>query len=208
MAAPLHTFKKKRSVSEERRFGVASRMIADRESFPDGATPDFNSDVPRKGVHMEASSSRSRINTLALLLLCAALPFCQGCKTDLHSPDGDTTETHETQTSASSTEAQNEVHPSKPTKPLDKNIVKKIRKSVPVPKGTVGVSGSVVLGDVNGDGKVTEADPKVAIALSSGKKKPTPRQLVAIDFNHDGAVNVSEVTALQKAVKAHAKGSH
>jgi hypothetical protein len=152
---------------------------------------------------MEALPSRSIIHSLALLVLCAALPFGAGCKSDIHYSDKDT----DRSTERPATDDRLDIHPSVAIKPINKSVIAKIGKPVAAPKGKTGGSGKIILGDLDGDGKVTDQDAKQAIMLSTGKQTPSPKQLAAIDFNHDGQVNVSEVTALRRVVQSKAKAS-
>ncbi|MGQ9696523.1 MAG: Ig-like domain-containing protein [Armatimonadota bacterium] len=60
----------------------------------------------------------------------------------------------------------------------------------------------VVLGDVNGDGKVSVADATLALRFAIGMQQPTGSQLQAGDLDGNGKIEVKEVTRiLRYAVK-------
>jgi len=64
----------------------------------------------------------------------------------------------------------------------------------------------VVLGDVNGDGKVSVADATLALRFAVGMQKPTASQLQAGDLDGNGKIEVKEVTRiLRYAVKLSAQ---
>jgi len=98
------------------------------------------------------------------------------------------------------------VAPSPPPKPLEKDVYKKIGKPF---VRTVRGQGKlkVALGDMNGDGKVTDADTKAAMDLAVEKARPTPKQLAAGDPNNDGVISVPEATAIDLAIKKRTAGS-
>ncbi len=58
----------------------------------------------------------------------------------------------------------------------------------------------VVAGDVDGNGKVTAMDARLALRISAKLDEPTPEQLAAADFNSDGKVNAMDArNILRKA---------
>lgn len=64
----------------------------------------------------------------------------------------------------------------------------------------------VVLGDLNGDGKVTVADATLALRFAVNIQKPTASQLQAGDLDGNGKIEVKEVTRiLRYAVKLSAQ---
>jgi hypothetical protein len=59
----------------------------------------------------------------------------------------------------------------------------------------------VLLGDVNGDGRVNVQDATLALSIAVGTLTPTAEQNSAADVNPDGKVNVQDATLiLRKAV--------
>lgn len=50
-----------------------------------------------------------------------------------------------------------------------------------------------VLGDVNGDGKITSGDARLALRFSAGMELPTQAQKTAADLNKDGSVTLKDV---------------
>ncbi len=60
----------------------------------------------------------------------------------------------------------------------------------------------VLLGDLNGDGKITAADARLVLRISAKLDSPTPEQAKAADFNGDGKVNAADARlVLRKAAK-------
>lgn len=49
-----------------------------------------------------------------------------------------------------------------------------------------------VKGDLNGDGKVTAADARIALQIAAGLKKPTAEQLKAGDIDGDGKITAKD----------------
>ncbi len=49
------------------------------------------------------------------------------------------------------------------------------------------------LGDINGDGKITSADARLALRFSAGMEKPTSAQKTASDVNGDGKITIEDV---------------
>jgi hypothetical protein len=59
---------------------------------------------------------------------------------------------------------------------------------------------TAVLGDLNGDGKVTTSDVTIALRIAVGLQKATAEQLAAGDLNKDGRIGISEVNRILRAV--------
>lgn len=55
------------------------------------------------------------------------------------------------------------------------------------------VKAESILGDVNGDGKITSDDARLALRYSAGMEKPSSAKKTAADVNKDGAVTVEDV---------------
>jgi hypothetical protein len=147
----------------------------------------------RKGSGMCSSFGR-RIGPRAMLVaLSAILVVGSGCRSkgeeaiDLKLPPDAT--------------AQKKITMPPPTPRLEPGIYKKVGK--PVSRTVEGEKAArkAILGDMNGDGKVTNADAEVAIDLAVSKADPDPQQLAAGDMNNDGKINISEVTAINRALK-------
>lgn len=60
---------------------------------------------------------------------------------------------------------------------------------------------SVVLGDVNGDGKVTTADVGLANSFAKGVKEPSEVEFLVADINGDGKVTTSDVGKINSIAK-------
>ena len=50
----------------------------------------------------------------------------------------------------------------------------------------------VSLGDVNGDGKITAADARLALRIAAQLENPTPEQFYAADLTGDGKITASD----------------
>ncbi len=55
---------------------------------------------------------------------------------------------------------------------------------------------SVIKGDLNGDGKVTAADARIALQIAAGLQKPTAEQLKAGDIDGDGKIGANDARAI------------
>lgn len=55
-----------------------------------------------------------------------------------------------------------------------------------------GIKKPVVMGDLNGDGKVTAADARIALRIASKMQKPTAVQLKTGDINGDGKITAAD----------------
>jgi regulation of enolase protein 1 (concanavalin A-like superfamily) len=64
---------------------------------------------------------------------------------------------------------------------------------------TVPPTPAVVLGDVNGDGKVGIPDATLALQMAVGKLQPTSEQLAAGDLNKNGRIDIPDVTKILRA---------
>jgi len=60
----------------------------------------------------------------------------------------------------------------------------------------VTVPGSLLLGDVNGDGKVKSNDAALALRIAAGLVEPTPEQILAADMNGDGKIRSNDAFAI------------
>lgn len=58
----------------------------------------------------------------------------------------------------------------------------------------------LILGDVDGNGVIDKNDIKALVAYISGRVVFTPEQLIAADFNEDGAVDALDIRAIQKSL--------
>lgn len=70
-----------------------------------------------------------------------------------------------------------------------------------VESGTVGEGNDVLLGDVNGDGKINVADIAITSMHVKNKFTLSQAQLKAADVNGDGKVNVADVALIRMRVK-------
>ncbi len=55
---------------------------------------------------------------------------------------------------------------------------------------------SVIKGDLNGDGKVTAADARIALQIAAGLQKPTAEQLKAGDIDGNGKIGANDARAI------------
>ncbi|MBN1890055.1 MAG: right-handed parallel beta-helix repeat-containing protein [Thermoflexales bacterium] len=62
--------------------------------------------------------------------------------------------------------------------------------------GLLIVQSAYVRGDLNGDGVVNPADPRLALRIVAGQLTPTPQQRGACDVNGDGACSTADVSLL------------
>lgn len=62
----------------------------------------------------------------------------------------------------------------------------------------LGIKKPIIKGDLNGDGKVTAADARIALRIASKMQKPTEAQLKAGDINGDGKITAADARAILK----------
>ena len=55
-----------------------------------------------------------------------------------------------------------------------------------------GIKKPIIMGDLNGDGKVTAADARIALRIAAKLQKPTAVQLKAGDMNGDGKITAAD----------------
>lgn len=56
----------------------------------------------------------------------------------------------------------------------------------------LGIKKLIIMGDLNGDGKVTAADARIALRIAAKLQKPTAVQLKAGDMNGDGKITAAD----------------
>lgn len=56
----------------------------------------------------------------------------------------------------------------------------------------LGIKKPIIMGDLNGDGKVTAADARIALRIAAKLQKPTAVQLKAGDMNGDGKITAAD----------------
>ena len=64
------------------------------------------------------------------------------------------------------------------------------------------MAGNYFPGDVNGDGKMSEEDLDLALALARGERPATPCEIAAGDFNHSGNINMSDLQAILRLLRS------
>jgi len=80
----------------------------------------------------------------------------------------------------------------------DNNILPDLQKLAEF-SGAITVGGNVVLGDLNGDGKVNVQDATTSLRIAVGLITPSDAQKAAGDVNHDGKWNVQDATQILRA---------
>jgi hypothetical protein len=73
--------------------------------------------------------------------------------------------------------------------------------SVSSASGEKKTGGKALLGDLDGDGRLTRADAKKAANFVVGKATPSPKQLQAGDLDRDGKIGLADATAIYRAVR-------
>ena len=127
---------------------------------------------------------------LMLLAMGAVLLISSGCRSSVNKEDD-----------VVLTVPGNQTAQQPKANPLPPNIYKKIGQ--PVTRTVQGEAKPVktLLGDLNGDGKITKADLQLATDLAVSKNNPTPRQMAAGDLNQDTLITIPEATAIDRALK-------
>jgi hypothetical protein len=57
----------------------------------------------------------------------------------------------------------------------------------------------ILLGDINGDGKITIQDVTVGLRMTLGLVKPSEDQLMILDVNEDGKLTIGDITLMLRA---------
>lgn len=58
----------------------------------------------------------------------------------------------------------------------------------------------VLMGDLNNDGKITDADKDILVNAVSGSITLTNAQIIAADFNEDGNINLRDTSRLTQYI--------